>query len=70
VASHHHAWVARALDSAKRVVDEILCWDFPIMIPKFQKECGRSSVFSDEKSAEGHFVKGLFSKELEKAGFD
>ena len=70
VASHHHAWVAGALDSAKRVVDEILRWDFPIMIPKFQEEYGRSSVFSDEKSAEAHFVKGLFSRELEKAGFD
>jgi len=70
VASHHHAWVAGALDSAKRVVNEILRWDFPFMIPKFQKECGMSLVFSDEMSAEAHFVKGLFSKELEKAGFD
>jgi Flavin containing amine oxidoreductase len=72
VASHHHAWVAGALDSAKRVVDEILRWDFPIMIPKFEKEYGygRSSVFSDEKSAEAHFLRGLFSKELESAGFN
>jgi monoamine oxidase len=70
VASHHHGWTAGALDSAKRVVSEILRWDLPAMIPKFQEECGRSSVFSDEHSAEAHFIKGLFSKELEKAGFN
>lgn len=63
VASHHHAWVSGALDSAKRVVNEILRLDFR----KFQKESGMSLVFSDETSAEAHFVKGLFSKELEKA---
>jgi hypothetical protein len=40
------------------------------MIPKFEEDHGRSSVFSDEKSAKEHFVRGLFSKELEEAGFD
>jgi monoamine oxidase len=68
VASAHHAWVAGALDSAVRVVDEIICWDLPILIPKFRKEFGRSVVFSDEKSADEQFVRGVFSQELEEAG--
>lgn len=67
VASAHHAWVAGALDSAMRVVDEIIRWDFPIFLPRFRKDVGRSVVFSDEKSAEAEFVRGLFSRELEKA---
>ena len=68
VASAHHAWVAGALDSAVRVVDEIIRWDLPVLLPRFEKEFGRSVVFSDEKSAEAEFVRGLFSQELEKAG--
>jgi len=67
VASHHHAWVSGALDSAVRVVDEILHWDFPFFRPKFGKEHGRSLVFSSEKSADEHFTRGLFSNELEEA---
>jgi hypothetical protein len=51
-----------------RVVDEIICWDLPILIPKFRKEFGRSVVFSDEKSADEQFVRGVFSQELEEAG--
>ncbi|KAF8810968.1 FAD/NAD(P)-binding domain-containing protein [Phlegmacium glaucopus] len=69
VVSAQHAWVAGALDSAVRVVDNILRWDFPIWLPKFTKEYGRSSVFSDEESDNAQFFKGLFSKDLEKAGF-
>jgi len=69
VASHHHAWVAGALDSAVRVVDEIFYWDFLRSIDKFHNKYGRSSVFSDEKSEEEQFVRGLFSKELDEAGF-
>ena len=69
VASHHHAWVAGALDSANRVVGEILRWDFPRVIPRFHKESGRSLVFENDEIAEAHFVKGLFSKELENAGY-
>jgi monoamine oxidase len=69
VASAYHAWVAGALDSAVRVVDEILFWDFPIFLPKFNTEYGRSSVFSDEKSADAQFIRGIFSKQLEDAGF-
>ena len=69
VASHHHAGVVGALDSAVRVVKEILFLDFPDLIPKFQDEFGRSSVFKDGKSEEEQFVRGLFSRQLEKAGF-
>jgi hypothetical protein len=69
VASHHHAWVAGALDSAKRVVNEIVRWDFRRLTPTFEKECGRSLVFKDEKTAEAHFLRGLLLKELEKDGF-
>lgn len=65
VASHHHAWVAGALDSSVRVVNEILRWDFPIWFPTFKLE--KSLVFSDEERAEKLFVRGLFSKELEEA---
>jgi hypothetical protein len=67
VASAHHAWVAGALDSAVRVVDEIIRWDLPLLLPRFKGEHGRSVVFSDEKSAEAGFVRGLFSQELEEA---
>ena len=69
VASHHHAWVAGALDSAVRVVKEILFWDFLHLIPDFHNQYGRSSVFSDVNSEEEQFVRGLFSKELDEAGF-
>jgi len=69
VASAHHAWVAGALDSAVRVVDNILRWDFPLWLPRFTEEYGRSSVFSDEESNRAQFLKGLFSKDLEAAGF-
>ena len=69
VASHHHAWVAGALDSAVRVVKEILFWDLPHRIAKFHDVYGRSSVFSSAESEEQHFVKGLFSKELDEAVF-
>jgi len=67
VASHHHAWVAGALDSANRVVEEILRLDFPPWIHKFNKEFTRSLIFSEEKHAQEHFVRGLYSKELEAA---
>ena len=67
VASHHHAWIAGALDSAVRVVNEIIRWDFPIWHAKFREEHGRSLVFSDEKSAQALFVRGLFSEELKEA---
>jgi hypothetical protein len=65
VASYHHAWVAGALDSAVRVVWEMLRWDYPILLPDFKN---RSLVFSDDEKAEMQFVKGLYSKELEEAG--
>ena len=68
-ASPHYGWVAGALDSAVRVVKEILFWDFPHLISKFHDEYGRSSGFNDAKSEEEQFVRGLFSKELEKVGF-
>ncbi|KAI9453225.1 L-amino acid oxidase 1 [Russula earlei] len=67
VASHHHAWVAGALDSAERVVKEILLLDFPPWVPFFNKTYGGSLVFSDEKRAEAQFVKGLYARELERA---
>jgi hypothetical protein len=67
VASHHHAWIAGALDSAVRVVNEIIRWDFPIWHAKFREEHGQSLVFSDEKSAQALFVRGLFSEELKEA---
>ncbi|KDR69964.1 hypothetical protein GALMADRAFT_145015 [Galerina marginata CBS 339.88] len=67
VASHHHAWVAGALDSAVRVVDEILNWDFPFLRSNFKNTHGRSLIFRDDKTADEHFVRGLFSKELEEA---
>jgi Flavin containing amine oxidoreductase len=70
VASHHHAWIAGALDSARRVVDEIVRWDFRSSIPIFGSEYGRSLVFSDDEVAEAHFLRGLLSRELEKDGFD
>jgi hypothetical protein len=75
VASTHHAWVSGALDSAVRVVDEILRWDFPRWIPKFRNVeengfgHGRSLVFGSDKAAEQHFVKGLFAQEFEKQKF-
>lgn len=67
VASHHHAWIAGALDSAERVVYEILSRDHPILLPRFMKKCGVSSVFVDEKAAEMQSYKGLFAKEIEEA---
>ena len=69
VASHHHAWVAGALDSAVRVVDEILNWDLWHLIPDFRSKYGTSSVFSDVKKAEEQFVKGLLSTQFEERGF-
>jgi Flavin containing amine oxidoreductase len=69
VTSHHHAWVAGALDSAKRAVAEILRLDFPFIIPKYRREFGRSLVFDDEERSEEEFLSGLFSKELETAGY-
>jgi hypothetical protein len=65
-ASHSPSWVAGALDSAVRVVNEILLWDFPTWLPQFRLD--ESSVFSDEERAEKLFVRGLFSKELDEAG--
>ncbi|KIK52442.1 hypothetical protein GYMLUDRAFT_180149 [Collybiopsis luxurians FD-317 M1] len=65
LASANHAWVAGALDSAVRVVNEIVYWDFPAWIPTFNERHGRSSVFIDDESAHKYLVKGLFSKELE-----
>jgi hypothetical protein len=62
-AGFHHLWVSGALDSAERVANEILRWDFPIRFPKFKLE--KSKVFRDEESAEKLFVRGLVSKELE-----
>ncbi|KDR70001.1 hypothetical protein GALMADRAFT_282406 [Galerina marginata CBS 339.88] len=55
VASHHHAWVAGALDSAVRVVDEILHWDFPFLRFNFKNTYGRSLIFRDDKTADEHF---------------
>jgi flavin-dependent amine oxidoreductase len=69
VVSAQHAWVAGALDSAVRVVDNICRWDFPMWLFKFTDKYGRSEVFSDEESDNAQFIKGLFSKDLEKAGF-
>jgi Flavin containing amine oxidoreductase len=69
VASHHHAWIAGALDSAKRVVCEIIRWDFRNSLPIFESEYERSLVFSDDEVAEAHFLKGLVSRELERDGF-
>jgi hypothetical protein len=57
----HHPWVAGALESALRVVNEILhCWVFHLWFPMFQVE--ESLVFSDEEDAEELFIWGLFSK--------
>jgi monoamine oxidase len=38
VTGFHHPWVAEALDSAVRVVNEILRWDFQMWFPKFKVE--------------------------------
>jgi len=71
VASHHHAWIAGALDSANRVVfDEILHLDFlPWLLDFKQQDEGyrRSLIFSDDKRAKEHFVRGLYSNELDEA---
>ncbi|PPQ70504.1 hypothetical protein CVT24_013274, partial [Panaeolus cyanescens] len=67
VASAHHAWIAGALDSATRVVNEILQLDFPWLLPKFQEEHGISVVFSDKEQAKTQFTKGIFAEELEEA---
>ncbi|PPR01357.1 hypothetical protein CVT24_006311 [Panaeolus cyanescens] len=66
-ASTHHAWIAGALDSAKRSVNEILQLDFPHYLPKFQEEHGISVAFSDEEQAKKQFIKGVFATELEEA---
>ncbi|PPR01358.1 hypothetical protein CVT24_006312 [Panaeolus cyanescens] len=66
-ASVHHAWIAGALDSATRVVNEILQLDFPEHLPKFQEEHGISVAFSDEQQAKKQFTKGMFAMELEEA---
>lgn len=63
VASHHHAWVAGALDSAVRVAREIIRLDFPI----WREKCGLSAVFKDEKVCEEQYVRGLFAREFEQA---
>ncbi|KAJ7191559.1 L-amino acid oxidase 1 [Mycena pura] len=68
VASAHHAWIAGALDSAERVANEILFMDCPFLFRDFREHHPRSTVFSDEKAAEAHFVRGLFSDGLEKVG--
>ncbi|KAH9955575.1 hypothetical protein BC827DRAFT_1378989 [Russula dissimulans] len=67
VASHHHAWVAGALDSANRVVEEIAHLDFLPWLRRFNEEFTRSVVFSDERRAQEYFVGGLYSRELEDA---
>ena len=67
VASHHHAWVAGALDSAIRVVDEILRVDKKDLLDLLHDKYGWSSVFSDKEDAEEQCFKGLFSLELEEA---
>jgi hypothetical protein len=38
VTGFHHPWVTGALDSAVRVVNEILRWDFQMWFPKFKVE--------------------------------
>jgi hypothetical protein len=67
VASPHHAWVAGALDSAKRAVAEILRLDFPFLIPNYRSDLGTSFAFDDEKTSEEEFLSGLFAVELEAA---
>jgi len=67
VASHHHAWVAGALDSANRVVEEIVRLDFLPWLPKFDEEFTRSLIFTEKTRARDHFVRGLYAKELEDA---
>ncbi|KIK52447.1 hypothetical protein GYMLUDRAFT_180125, partial [Collybiopsis luxurians FD-317 M1] len=67
LASAKHAWLSGALDSAVRVVNEILYMDLPMLVSKFSEEHGRSSMFSDDESAYKYLVKGLVSKELEEA---
>jgi hypothetical protein len=67
VASPHHAWVAGALDSVKRVVKEIIFLDFPKEVSKFNEEYKGSFVFTDQKRFEEQIFRGLFSKQLEKA---
>ena len=69
LASHHHAWVSGALDSAVRVVKEILYWDLPQKVPEFDGKYGRSKVFKDVESEEKYFVRGLFGKYLNEAGY-
>jgi hypothetical protein len=70
LASHSHAWVAGALDLAVRAVDaEIICMDFLNLLDKFEKNNGRSSVFSNRESADQLFIRGLYSKETEAVGF-
>ena len=68
LASYHHAWVSGALDSAVRVVKEILLWDFPYRIHQFENEYGRSRVFADDNSEKEQFIKGVFGNLLDNAG--
>jgi len=68
LASAHHAWVAGALDSANRVVEEIIRLDFPGGAHAFEEKYGLSEVFSNDDVAEQQFLSGCFSVELEKAG--
>lgn len=67
VVSHHHAWVAGALDSVVCTVDKVLLWDFMPWEPYFKNQHGRSYVFKDDQGAAQQFVKGLFLWELEAA---
>jgi len=65
VASAHHGWVAGALNSAVRVVDEIFRLDFRIWVREFRDQRGFSAAVHDEGTAEEQFIKGLFAKKLE-----
>ena len=67
VASHHHGWVGGALDSAVRVVNEIIRLDMRAEYGAFRDQYGLSSVFSDEQVAKEQFLRGLVSRQLEEA---
>ena len=68
LASHHHAWVSGALDSAVRVVNEILAWDYPSHTFKFHEKHGMSEIFSDETKEAQQFNAGLYGQEINDAG--
>jgi hypothetical protein len=67
VASPQHAWVAGALDSAKRAVAEILRFNFPFFIPRYRDKCGMSFAFGDDDISQESFISGVYATQLEDA---